>query len=163
MAPLRHFKTMQHFGRCWAEALVLPGHVREWPQQMVRVTLPHELNQFDVHSGPLLEVPLLLKLENLRQEMPNKYPSTLYTTPCLKASNIIEERARHDNIAYRTDPIAGAAAAIVAWLGIGYLAYMRGHITPGLIHVGAVEPELNDELWLLTHPNTSSQDEYTRS
>jgi hypothetical protein len=31
---------------------------------------------------------------------------------------------------------------------------MLGDITPGLMRVGAAEPELNDELWLLTHPDT---------
>jgi hypothetical protein len=30
---------------------------------------------------------------------------------------------------------------------------MLGDITPGLMRVGAAEPELNDELWLLTHPD----------
>ncbi|NLS07407.1 LysR family transcriptional regulator [Rhizobium sp. P32RR-XVIII] len=71
----------------------------------------------------------------------------------LKASKFIEERVHHDNIAYRTDSVAGAAAAIVAGLGVGYLPCMVGDITPDLIRVGAVEPELNDELWLLTHPD----------
>jgi DNA-binding transcriptional LysR family regulator len=71
----------------------------------------------------------------------------------LKASKFIEERVHHDNIAYRTDSVAGAAAAIVAGLGVGYLPCMLGDITPSLIRVGAVEPELNDELWLLTHPD----------
>lgn len=71
----------------------------------------------------------------------------------LKAAKFIEERVHHDNIAYRTDSVAGAAAAIVAGLGVGYLPCMVGDITPDLIRVGAVEPELNDELWLLTHPD----------
>jgi hypothetical protein len=30
---------------------------------------------------------------------------------------------------------------------------MLGDITPGLRRVGAVGPELNDELWLLTNPD----------
>lgn len=50
------------------------------------------------------------------------------------------------------DSVAGAAAAIVAGPGVGYLPRMLGDITPpGLIRVAAVEAELNDELWLLTH------------
>lgn len=59
------------------------------------------------------------------------------TLSSLRASKFIEERARHDNIAYRTDSVAGAAAAIVAGLGVGYLPCMLGDITPGLIRVGA--------------------------
>jgi LysR substrate binding domain len=71
----------------------------------------------------------------------------------LKAFNIVEERVDHDNIAYRTDSVAGAAAAIAAGLGVGYLPCMLGDPSPELIRVGAVEPELNDELWVLTHPD----------
>jgi DNA-binding transcriptional LysR family regulator len=71
----------------------------------------------------------------------------------LKTSKFIEERVHHDNIAYRTNSVAGAAAAIVAGPGVGYLPCMLGDITPGLIRVWAVEPELSDELWLLTHPD----------
>jgi DNA-binding transcriptional LysR family regulator len=71
----------------------------------------------------------------------------------LKAFNFVEKRVRHDNIAYRTDSVAGAAAAIAAGLGVGYLPCMLGDLSPDLLRVGAVEPELNDELWLLTHPD----------
>jgi DNA-binding transcriptional LysR family regulator len=71
----------------------------------------------------------------------------------LKASKLIEQRVQYDNIAYRTDSVAGAAAAIAAGLGIGYLPCMLGDITPGLARVGAIEPELDDDLWLLTHPD----------
>ena len=30
---------------------------------------------------------------------------------------------------------------------------MLGDLSPDLIRIGAVEPELNDELWVLTHPD----------
>lgn len=58
-----------------------------------------------------------------------------------------------DNIAYRTDSVAGAAVAISAGLGVGYLPCMIGDLSPHLLRVGPVEPALNDELWLLTHPD----------
>jgi DNA-binding transcriptional LysR family regulator len=70
----------------------------------------------------------------------------------LKAFKFVEERVNHDNIAYRTDSVAGAAAAIAAGLGLGYLPCMLGDLSPDLVRAGAVEPELNDQLWLLTHP-----------
>lgn len=35
---------------------------------------------------------------------------------------------------------------------------MLGDISPGLIRVGAIEPELNDQLWLLTHPDIRNSD-----
>jgi DNA-binding transcriptional LysR family regulator len=71
----------------------------------------------------------------------------------LKAFKFVEERVSHDNIAYRTDSVAGAAAAISAGLGVGYLPCMLGDLSPDLKRVGPVEPELNDQLWLLTHPD----------
>ena len=42
-------------------------------------------------------------------------------------------------------------AAIMAGLGFGFLPCVLGDTTPGLVRVGPVVPELNDELWLLTH------------
>lgn len=69
----------------------------------------------------------------------------------LKASKFVEERVNHDNIAYRTNSAAGAAAAIAAGLGVGYLPCMLGGLAPDLVRAGAIEPELNDQLWLLTH------------
>jgi DNA-binding transcriptional LysR family regulator len=71
----------------------------------------------------------------------------------LKAFSFVEERVYQDNIAYRTDSVAGAAAAVAAGLGVGYLPCMLGDLSPDLVRVAAVEPELNDELWVLTHPD----------
>lgn len=71
----------------------------------------------------------------------------------LKAYKFVEERVDEANIVYRTDSVAGAAAAIAAGLGVGYLPCMHGDLSPALIRAGAVEPELGDELWLLTHPD----------
>ncbi len=70
----------------------------------------------------------------------------------LKASRFVEATVRPDDIAYRTDSVASAAAGIAAGMGAGYLPCMLGDITPGLVRIGAVETQLNDELWLLTHP-----------
>lgn len=76
----------------------------------------------------------------------------------LKAHRFVEERVHRDNVAYRTDSVAGAAAAIDAGLGVGYLPCMLGDISPGLVRAGDIEPELDDELWLLTHPDIRSSD-----
>ena len=76
----------------------------------------------------------------------------------LKAYSFVEERVHRDKIAYRTDSVAGAAAAIDAGLGVGYLPCMLGDVSPGLVRAGDIEPELNDELWLLTHPDIRSSD-----
>ncbi|KAB0551108.1 LysR family transcriptional regulator [Pseudomonas argentinensis] len=69
----------------------------------------------------------------------------------LKAASYVDERVDAHCIAYRTDSVAAASAAIAAGLGFGFLPCMLGDITPGLVRVGPVVPELQDELWLLTH------------
>jgi DNA-binding transcriptional LysR family regulator len=69
----------------------------------------------------------------------------------LKATSYVESRVAAERIAYRTDSVAAASAAIAAGLGFGFLPCMLGDITPGLVRAGPVVPELQDELWLLTH------------
>ncbi|MGA4634912.1 LysR family transcriptional regulator [Pseudomonas solani] len=69
----------------------------------------------------------------------------------LKATGYVDSRVDAHCISYRTDSVAAAGVAIAAGLGFGFLPCMLGDITPGLVRVGPVVPELNDELWLLTH------------
>ncbi|MFJ4345715.1 LysR family transcriptional regulator [Pseudomonas sp. NPDC089401] len=69
----------------------------------------------------------------------------------LKATRYVECRVPAQHIAYRTDSVAAASAAIAAGLGFGFLPCMLGDITPGLVRVGPLVQELQDELWLLTH------------
>ena len=71
----------------------------------------------------------------------------------LKAAKLIERSVSHENIAYRSDSVVSVAAAIEAGMGIGYLPCMLGDINQNLIRLGDVEPELSDELWVLTHPD----------
>lgn len=69
----------------------------------------------------------------------------------LRATSYVESRVPAHCIAYRTDSVAAASAAIAAGLGFGFLPCMLGDITPELVRVGPVVAELQDELWLLTH------------
>ena len=71
----------------------------------------------------------------------------------LKAAEFVAARVSPDAIGYRTDSVAGAAAAIAAGLGVGYLPCMLGDLSPDLERIGPIEPALNDDLWLLTHPD----------
>jgi DNA-binding transcriptional LysR family regulator len=71
----------------------------------------------------------------------------------LKAAELVAARVPPEDIGYRTDSVAGAAAAIAAGLGVGYLPCMLGDLSPDLQRIGPIEPELNDDLWLLTHPD----------
>lgn len=69
----------------------------------------------------------------------------------LKATSYVDSRVDPDCISYRTDSVAAASAAIAAGLGFGFLPCMLGDVTPGLVRIGPVVPELQDGLWLLTH------------
>lgn len=71
----------------------------------------------------------------------------------LKACALVDARVASGDIGYRTDSVAGAAAAIAAGLGVGYLPCMLGDLSPDLHRIGPLEPELEDDLWLLTHPD----------
>lgn len=71
----------------------------------------------------------------------------------LKACEFIDARVPPARVGYRTDSVAGAAAAIAAGLGVGYLPCMLGDLSPDIERVGPVEPALDDDLWLLTHPD----------
>lgn len=71
----------------------------------------------------------------------------------LRAFHHVESRVAPVDIAYRSDSVAAVAAAIAAGLGLGFLPCMLGDAMAELIRVGPVVPELQDELWLLTHPD----------
>src|SRR3546814_3522560 len=74
----------------------------------------------------------------------------------LKAYSFVEERVHRDKIAYRTDSDAGAAAAIDAGLGVGYLACMVGDVFRGLVGAGDIAPQVGAELWFCTLPDIPS-------
>ena len=71
----------------------------------------------------------------------------------LKAHNFVEERVRGERIVFRSDSVAGMATAIAAGMGIGFLPCMHGDIAADLMRIGSIEPDISDELWILTHPD----------
>lgn len=71
----------------------------------------------------------------------------------LKAARRVEAEVAPGDIAYRVNTVEGVAAAINAGLGLGYLPCMVGDSEPNLTRVGAIDPSMSDELWLLTHPD----------
>ncbi|MDS1139499.1 LysR family transcriptional regulator [Pusillimonas sp. SM2304] len=71
----------------------------------------------------------------------------------LQAAYYVESRVAARNISYRCDSVAAIGAAVAAGLGLGFLPCMLGDSMPGLRRVGPIMAELNDELWLLTHPD----------
>ncbi|PWU29940.1 LysR family transcriptional regulator [Pseudomonas sp. RW407] len=71
----------------------------------------------------------------------------------LRAYGFVEQRVAPQRIGYRSDSVAGVAAAIAAGMGIGFLPCMHGDLVPGLVRISPVQPEVHDELWVLTHPD----------
>lgn len=71
----------------------------------------------------------------------------------LKAFKFVKDRVPRERIAYRTDSVAGAAAAITAGMGVGLLPCMHGDLLPNLVRISPVAPDVFDELWILTHPD----------
>ncbi|MBB3595157.1 DNA-binding transcriptional LysR family regulator [Rhizobium sp. BK529] len=71
----------------------------------------------------------------------------------LKANTYVDSHAPQTKGAFRVDSIEAAAAAISANIGVGYLPCMLGDLHPGLTRIGAIEPSLSSNLWLLTHPD----------
>jgi DNA-binding transcriptional LysR family regulator len=80
----------------------------------------------------------------------------------LKARRFLEERVQQDRIGSRTDSIAAAAEAVAAGLGQAYLPCMLGDLHPRLRRIGPVERELDDQLWVLTHPDIRRSDRIRR-
>ncbi|WP_193367031.1 LysR family transcriptional regulator [Pelagibius marinus] len=56
-------------------------------------------------------------------------------------------------IAYRSNSLLNQASAVRAGLGLGLLPCFLGDSDEGLQRVAPPPPELNTELWLLTHPD----------
>lgn len=71
----------------------------------------------------------------------------------LRAVAYVDMRVAPQSILYRADSVAAVHTAISAGMGMGFLPCMLGDATPGLVRMGPTEPELDDELWLLTHPD----------
>ncbi|MHC6225105.1 LysR family transcriptional regulator [Pseudomonas sp. X10] len=89
-------------------------------------------------------------LDTLRQRTWVSYGKGLSS---LKAYQFIDEHVPRENIIYCSDSVYGVAATIAADIGIDLLPCMHGDLVPGLVRIGPVEPEVYDELWLLTHPD----------
>jgi molybdate transport repressor ModE-like protein len=71
----------------------------------------------------------------------------------LRAFQFIEQHVPREKIAYRVDSVAGAAAAIAAGMGIGFLPCMHGDLMPNIVRISPVQPDVFEELWILTHPD----------
>jgi len=76
----------------------------------------------------------------------------------LKACEFVKAHVNEQSIRYRSDSIAGVAAAIAAGIGIGLLPCIHGDLIAKLMRLGPVQSEIQDELWVLTHPDLRKSD-----
>src|SRR5690606_22776516 len=58
-----------------------------------------------------------------------------------------------ERIVYRVNTVLGAAEAVQAGIGIGYLPCFIADTMPALARLAPPDPALADDLWLLTHPD----------
>ena len=70
-----------------------------------------------------------------------------------KAVKWLKEHVDEDRIVYKTNTMIGLAEAAEAGVGLALLPCFVGAAVPGLAQLGPAVPELEAELWLLTHPD----------
>ncbi|MBN3724696.1 LysR family transcriptional regulator [Burkholderia sp. Ac-20379] len=99
-----------------------------------------------------------------RTEQPGPFPSMEFlhqrqwvsygkSLAGLRAFDYVNAHVPRDRIVYRSDSVAGVAAAIGSGIGIGLLPCMHADRVPGIMRVSPVEASVFDELWVLTHPD----------
>lgn len=68
-------------------------------------------------------------------------------------ARFVRSRATADRIVLQLNTVMGLREAVAAGIGVGPLPCYAGDADPALRRLGAVEPELGADLWLLTHPD----------
>jgi DNA-binding transcriptional LysR family regulator len=70
-----------------------------------------------------------------------------------RATKWLNEHVDDKRIVYRTNTMLGLAEAAAAGVGLVLLPCFAGSAVPGLARLSAPMPELEGELWLITHPD----------
>ncbi len=70
-----------------------------------------------------------------------------------RALKWLKEHVDPHRIVYRTNTMIGLAEAAAGGIGLALLPCFVGAAVPGLAQLGPTLPELEGELWLLTHPD----------
>jgi DNA-binding transcriptional LysR family regulator len=71
----------------------------------------------------------------------------------IKLAKWLRDHIPNEHFVYRVNTVLGLAEAIQAGIGIGLLPCAIGALTPGLMQISDVVPEIGGDLWLLTHPD----------
>lgn len=71
-----------------------------------------------------------------------------------KVTKWLQNRAGNaDRLVYKINTMLGLAEAVAAGAGLALLPCFVGHTVPGLVRLTPPLPELEGELWLVTHPD----------
>ncbi|WP_159714046.1 LysR family transcriptional regulator [Geminicoccus flavidas] len=71
----------------------------------------------------------------------------------LEAARRVRARVAPERVVYKVSTVLGAAEAVQAGIGIGYLPCFIADTMPALARLAPPDPALADDLWLLTHPD----------
>jgi len=75
------------------------------------------------------------------------------TASIARVGKWLKEHVDPDRIVFKTNTMVGLAEAAAGGVGVALLPCFVGTAVPGLTQLGPVLPELEGELWLLTHPD----------
>ena len=70
-----------------------------------------------------------------------------------KATKWLKDRAGEDRMVYKVNAMLGLAEAVAGGAGLALLPCFVGESVPGLARLTPPLPELEGELWLVTHPD----------
>jgi DNA-binding transcriptional LysR family regulator len=70
-----------------------------------------------------------------------------------RAARWLKERGGEDRIVYKLNTMLGLAEAVAGDVGLALLPCFIGDTVRGLVRLSPALPELEAELWLLTHPD----------
>jgi DNA-binding transcriptional LysR family regulator len=83
----------------------------------------------------------------------NDWVSLADQTAVARAAKWLKERGGEDRIVYKVNTMLGLAEAVAGGIGLALLPSFVGDTVPGLARLTPPLPELEGELWLLTHPD----------
>jgi DNA-binding transcriptional LysR family regulator len=70
-----------------------------------------------------------------------------------RAAKWLKERGGEDRLVYKVNTMLSLAEAVAGGIGLALLPCFVGETAPGLTRLSPPLPELEGELWLLTHPD----------
>ena len=158
---------------------VLVGFRRAYPEIVVELVVTNRMLNLSRRDADIALRAAYMQPEALTGQLVSRLAWAVYGPQALAAESFdpIADGRRHDWIAfgdnvaiaralkwlkehvdphrivYRTNTMIGLAEAAAGGIGLALLPCFVGADVPGLAQLGPTLPELEGELWLLTHPD----------